>query len=72
MSHFIHCYAGCRFDECRYAECHYAECCYAECRYGQCHYAECHYAECRDTFLRPVKYLSTVRCFTIIWSSLFF
>jgi hypothetical protein len=31
MSHFIYCYA-----ECRYGECHYAVCRYIECRYTLC------------------------------------
>ncbi len=60
MSHFIYCYAECRYyeyhyaeclyTECRYAECHYAECRYVECHYAECRYTECHYAECRGAF----------------------
>jgi hypothetical protein len=34
VSHFIYCYAECRYTVCHYTECHYTE----------CHFSECHYA----------------------------
>ncbi len=34
MSHYIYCYAECRYAECCYAERHYAECRYAERRFA--------------------------------------
>ncbi len=36
MSHFIYCYAECRYGECHYAVCRYAVCRYIECRYTMC------------------------------------
>jgi hypothetical protein len=60
MSHFIYCYAECRYAEFRYAECHYTECRYAECRYVECCYTDCRGASeidccCLDTLGKAVK-----------------
>ncbi len=51
MSHFIYCYAECRYVEFHHAECRHAQYHYAECRHAQCHHAECYYAKCRGAGL---------------------